>query len=168
MEKREALTEAAKSIELQAKVEALLDDYLYEFGLSSKVTRGCWIKRVIDDLATLADPVASEDILEQAVEYMRDLIEARVAMVCCRNQAREHKEIAQTMLLLLKDKYADCRQKLFECSEPDLDLETLEHVRQTLTASSPIPVPPLMPLIVPVQTIELRSLNPLRWLFRRS
>jgi hypothetical protein len=149
-------------------VKALLDSYLCEFGLVSAATRARWTNRVIDDLAIHAELVATEDILEEAVERMRDLIEARVAMLSGHDPAREHKEIAQIMVLLLKEKNADCLNKLFEQSEPDGDLEMLEHLRQACDASLPIPVPDEAPLVMPVQAIELRSINPLRRLFGRS
>ena len=168
MEKGEALSEAGTSSEWPDKVKALLDTYLREFGLDSEVTRARWINRVVEDLATRAELVATEDILEEAVEQMRDLIEARIAMLSNHDPAREHKEIAQIMVLLLKEKNAGCLNKLFEHSEPDADLEMLEHLRQACDASLPIPVPEEAPLAMPVQTIELRSINPLRRLFGRS
>jgi hypothetical protein len=89
-------------------------------------------------------------------------------MISKHDPAREHKEIAQILVLLLKEKNADCLNKLFEHSEPDGDLEMLEHLRQACDTSLPIPVPEEAPMAMPVQTIELRPINPLRRLFRRS
>jgi len=168
MEKGETLSETGTSSDWPDKVKALLDTYLCEFGLDSEATRARWINRVVEDLATRAELVATEDILEEAVEQMRDLIEARIAMISNHDPAREHKEIAQIMVLLLKEKNTGCLNKLFEHSEPDADLEMLEHIRQACDASLPIPVPEEAPLAMPVQTIELRSINPLRRLFGRS
>jgi len=168
VEKGKTLTETVTNSDWPGKVTTLLDSYLREFGLRSEATRTHWINRVVDDLATRTELVATEDILEEAVEHMRDLIEARVAMVSNHDPVREHKEIAQIMVMLLNKKNADCLNKLFEGCEPDGDLEMLEHLRQACDTSLPIPVPEEAPLTMPVQTIELRSINPLRRLFGRS
>lgn len=168
MEKRETLSEASAFSEWPDKVRALLDSYLCEFGIRSEATRAHWINRVIENLASQGELVATEDMLEEAVEQMRDLIEVRVAMIANHDPAREHKEIAQMMVVLLNEKYADCLNRLFEHSDADVDAAMLEQVRRTLTASVPIPVPQQAPLAVPVQAIELRSINPLRRLFGRS
>lgn len=167
MEEGETLSGADSSSEWQHRVKALLDSYLCEFGLSSEATRGRWIGRVIEDLAT-RDELVAEDILEEAVEQMRDLIEARIAKVSNYDPAREHKEIAQIMVLLLNEKNADCLNRLFESSDPEGDLETPECLRHVLASSLPVAVPDEAPLHMPVQTIELRSINPLRRLFGRS
>jgi uncharacterized protein (DUF2267 family) len=167
MEKGETLNGADTSSEWPDKVRALLDSYLCEFGLSSEATRARWIGRVVDDLAT-RDKLVAEDILEEAVEQMRDLIEARIAMVSNYDPAHEHKEIAQIMVLLLNEKNADCLNSLFESSEPEGDFEQTECLRQILASSLPIAVPDEAPLAMPVQTIELRSINPLRRLFGRA
>jgi hypothetical protein len=167
VEKGETLSTVSASSEWPDKVRALLDSYLREFGLSSEVTRARWINRVVDELAMRTELVATEDILEEAVEHMRDLIEARVAMLGNHDPAREHKEIAQIMVQLLNEINADCLNRLFEHSEADDDFEALEHLCHDLVTALPVAVPPEAPLLMPVQTIGLRTINPLRRLFRR-
>jgi hypothetical protein len=168
VEKGKTLSDSVTNREWQDKVKTLLENYLLEFGLRSEATRTYWINCVIDDLATRAELVATEDILEEAVEQMRDLIEARVALVSNHDPLREHKEIAQIIVVLLNEKNADCLNKLFEPGRPDGESEVLERLRDQLATSMPIPVPEEVPLVMPVQAIELRSINPLRRLFGRS
>lgn len=168
MAERATLNRADPSAEWQDQVKALLDTYLCEFGIHSERTRARWTNRVIEDLRVRAELVATEDILEDAVEHMRDLIEARIAVICNHDPAREHKQIAQILVVLLNEKYTDSLNMLFEHMEPAGDLETLEGLRHALAACAPVPVPEEAPLAMPVQTIELRSINPLRWLFGRS
>ena len=162
------MNRADPSAEWQGQVKALLDTYLCEYGIRSERIRAHWINRVVEDLRARTEPVATEDILEDAVEHMRDLIEARIAVVCNHDPAREHKEIAQILVVLLNEKYSDYLNMLFERMEPAGDLETLERLCHALAACVPVPVPPEAPLAMPVQTIELRSINPLRRLFGRS
>lgn len=168
MEKGETLSITVTPSDWPGKVKALLDSYLCEFGLDSEATRVHWINRVVDDLTTRTELVATEDILEEAVLQMRDLIEARIAMISGHDPARERKEIAQIMVVLLHEKNKDCLNKLFDPSEADLDLNTLEHLRHACDTALPVLLPEEAPLAMPVQAIELRSLNPLRRLFGRT
>lgn len=168
MAQGETLNDVSISSEWSGKVKGLLDAYLCEFGISSEVSRAFWIDQVIDDLVTRAELVATEDILEEAIEQMRNLIEARVAMVCGYDPVREQKEIAQVIVVLLNENNADCRNKLFERSASGIDAAVLESLQQSLKTYKPIPTPTEAPLAMPVQIIELRPINPLRRLFGRS
>ena len=153
------------------RVNTLLDSYLSALGISTEQTRSRWIRRVVDDLMVRAEHVASEDMLELAVEHMRDLIEARVAMVFNYDPAHDHREIAQVLVVLLNEKYSDCLNLLFECSEANataVNNDMIEKLRRAIEASLPIPVPPGAPMAMPEQAIELRSIFPLRRLLRRS
>lgn len=167
MAKRETLSGVDTPIEWPDMARAMLDTYLREFGISAEATRSRWINRVIDEMATQVEPVAAEDILEDALEHMRDLLEARVAMVFKLDSACDHKEIARILVVLFDEKHADYLNMLFEHIEPDGDFEIPEYLRNELASSLPIPVPEEAPLVMPVQNIELRSLNPLRRLFGR-
>jgi hypothetical protein len=166
--KGETLSQVDNTAEWQDRVRNLLDAYLSEFGISDEATRARWIKRVVEDLAARTELVATEDILEDAVEHMRDLIEARVAMASGLDPAREHKEVAQILVVLLNKKNADSLNMLFEHIEIAGDFEMPEHLQHAIDSSLPVPVPVESPLAMPVQTIELRSINPLRRFFRRS
>ena len=153
------------------RVKSLLDNYLSALGISTEQTRSRWIRRVVDDLVLRAEHIASEDIPELAVEHMRDLIEARVAMVFNYDPARDHREIAQVLVVLLNEKYSACLNLLFESSEANataVDHDMIETLRRAIETSLPIPVPPEAPMAMPVQAIELRSVIPLRRLLRRS
>ena len=150
------------------KVKVLLNVYLCEFGIRSAATRMRWTDRVIEELTTRAGLVANEDMLEEAVEHMRSLIETRVAAIFNYDPARDHKEIAQILVVLLNEKYSDDLNRLFEHVEPDVDDAMPEHLRNLIAASMPQAIPEEAPLAMPVQRIELRSINPFRWLFGRS
>ncbi len=150
------------------RVRTLLDTYLREFGIISEQTRARWIDRVFEELDTRSVVVASEDILEEAVECMRVLIETRVAAIYNHDPAHDHREIAQILAVLLGEKYADSLNLLFERIEFGDSAGDIERVRNTLVTALPILVPEESPLAMPVQTIELRSINPLRWLLGRS
>jgi hypothetical protein len=162
------LNDINTSSELLGKVKVLLNAYLCEFGIRSTATRARWTDRVIEELATRTGLVASEDILEEAVEHMRGLIEARVATIFNYDPARDHKEIAQILVVLLNEKYSDYLNRLFEHVGHDEDDETHQHLRDQITASLPLAMPEEAPLAMPVQSIELHSFNPFRWLFGRS
>lgn len=168
MAKGETLSQVDNTGEWRARVRNLLDAYLSELGISGEATRERWIKRVVEVLAARTELVATEDILEDAVEHMRDLIETRVAMTSGLDPAREHKEIAQLLVVLLNKKNADSLNMLFEHLEDAGDFKMSEHLQHAIDSSLPVPVPVEAPLAMPVQTIELRSVNPLRRFFRRS
>jgi hypothetical protein len=165
VEKRETLNDLDESSAWPDKVRTLLDSYLREFGIVAEPVRTRWINRVIEKLDTRSGVVATEDMLEEAVERMRNLIEARVALIRGHDPTHDHKQIAQILVLLLDERYRDCLNMLFEHIEPD---ENIEHVRNALVTAMPIPVPEAAPLAMPVQTILLRSINPLRWLLGHS
>ena len=153
-----------------ARVHALLDSYLCALGISAAHTRSCWIQRVVDELALRTGQLASEDLLEVAVEHMRDLVEARIARVCNFDPARQHREIAQVLVVLLNAKHVDCLNLLFDCSEADVSAMAparIERLRSAVAASLPVAEPPPAPMAMPVQALELRSINPLRRLFTR-
>jgi hypothetical protein len=168
VERRETLNDIVTTSELLDKVKVLLNAYLCEFGIRSAAIRARWTDRVIEELTTRAGLVANEDILEEAVENMRGLIEARVATIFNHDPARDHKEIAQILVVLLNEKYSDYLNRLFEHVEPNEDDETPQHLRDLITTSLPLAMPEEAPLAMPVQSIELHSFNPFRWLFGRS
>lgn len=152
----------------RARAESLLDTYLIRFGVTSAPARARWIERVIGDLATRADQVATEDLLEEAIEHLLALIERRLAAVCGRDPVRERRAVARTLVALLGERHRDLTNRLLERVADGDDTQTLERVRDACTASSPHPVPVEVPLAMPTQSIELRTLNPLRSLFGRS
>jgi hypothetical protein len=160
----EALNDLDEAGEWQHRAGALLDTYLREFGILAGPARARWIERVIENLDVRAETVATEDILEEAVERMRTLIEARVAAIRGHDPERDHREIAQILAVLLGEDYTHCLSLLFERVEPDESSGNIELVRNALVTALPVPVPEESPLAMPEQTIELRSINPLRWL----
>ena len=166
--RRETLNDIDEAGERLNRVRALLDTYLREFGIISEPARARWIDQVIEKLDTRSEVVATEDILEEAVERMRDLIEARVAAIRNHDPAHDHREIAQILAVLLGEKYTDSLNLLFERIEFGDSSGDIERVRNALVTALPIPVPEESPLAMPVQTIELRSINPLRWFLRHS
>jgi nucleotide-binding universal stress UspA family protein len=155
-----ALKQAEATIDWQSRVRNLLDTYLKKFGISSEQTRQRWTDRVIADLKARSEDVPCEDISEEAIEHLRDLIDARLARIGAFDPVQEQSEIARNLVALLNKKHADTLNSFFEHIETHEDGATLEALRQTLAASLPTPMPPEAPLPMPEQTIALRSLIP--------
>jgi hypothetical protein len=168
MAERETLSTPGASTEWQRKAEALLDAYLVRVGVTSAPARARWIRRVIEDMGARAEEVPTEDLLEETIEHIWNLIEQRLAVVENRDPVRERRAIASTLVAVLSEKHRDVTNALLDRTEPGDDAETLERLRAACAASAPRPVPENAPLAMPVQPIELRSLNPFHRLFRRS
>jgi len=146
----------------QSGTEALLDAYLLKLGITAAPTRAHWIQKVIQELSARAEGVAQEDLQEEAIELVRDLIERRLAVIDHRDPVRERREIASTLVALLGEKHRDIANALFDLGVSDDDADLLARLRAACAASAPRPVPADAPLAMPVQPIELRTLNPLR------
>jgi hypothetical protein len=143
----------------------LLDEYLREFGLDSADSRACWADRVIADMQARTDVIVEEDIPEEAIEHLLELIGSRLALVARPEASSAHRELARVQFLLMNRNNAAALNALFEHAQEKPDPATLEHVRNQLTGSIPVPVPEEAPLTMPEQAIDLRSLNPLHRLF---
>ncbi len=168
MAERETLSEPGASTEWQRKAEALLDTYLVRVGVTSAPARARWIRRVIEDMGTRAEGTSTEDLVKESIEHIWDLIEQRLAIVADRDPVRERREITRTLVAVLSETHRDVTNALLDRTEPAYDAETLERLRAACAASAPRPVPEDAPLTMPVQPIELRSLNPFHRLFSRS
>jgi hypothetical protein len=155
-----ALKQPEAANDWQSRVRNLLDIYLKKFGISSELTRQQWTDRVITDLKARSEDVACEDITEEAIELLRDLIDARMAGIGAFDPVQEQSEIARQLVALLNKKHAASLNSYFEHIETHEDSATLETLRQTLAASLPTPMPPEAPLPMPEQTIALRSISP--------
>jgi hypothetical protein len=154
-----ALKQAEATIDWQSRVRNLLDHYLKKFGISSALTRQKWTDRVITGLKARSEDVACEDIYEEAIEQLRDLIDARLAKIGAYDPAQEQSEIARNLVALLNKKHAETLNRFFEHIETHEDSDTLETLRRTLAGSLPVPTPPEAPLPMPEQRIDLRSIS---------
>jgi hypothetical protein len=162
---RETLMPAGHAADWEPSTRDLLDSYLREFGLAAGRTRNDWVERVITDMQARTDNIAPEDIAEEALEHLLQLVSARLALVARPGAAP--RELARVQFLLMNRSNADALNTLFEHARAEPDAASRERVRQLTARCIPVPVPAEASLAMPEQAIELRTLNPLRRLFKR-
>jgi hypothetical protein len=151
-----------------AKVQPVLDTYLRKVGIESADARSRWVASIVFELQGHIGEIAADDIVEQAVERLRDNIDARLAMVTGLDPLRDGREIAGILVVLQDKRHADLVNALFADCDGEVAPVVREQLRTSVAAEHPRPVPEDALTEIPTQLIELRSLNPLRWLFRES
>jgi hypothetical protein len=164
----EILSPPDADMNLAGEVYPVLDSYLRKVGIVSAEIRSRWVAHVLSGLQMHIGEFSADDIVEQAVERMRDALDVRLARVANLDPINERREIAGIWVVLLEDRYADLMNALFDDSDVVVDPQLRDQLRTAIAADRPRPVREDAPLDMPLQTIELRHLNPLRWLFRAS
>jgi hypothetical protein len=149
----------------QSELQPLLDDYLRRIGMQSSDLRARWIAHVLAGLHLNSGEFAADDLVEQAVEKMRDAVDTRLALVADFDRVHERREIAGALAVLQKEQHTGLLDSLFrEFTNTELG-ELRGKLRDAIRNERPRPVPSEAPLAMPTQAIELRVLNPLRRLF---
>ncbi|MEZ5571290.1 MAG: hypothetical protein R3E64_04625 [Halioglobus sp.] len=143
----------------QRDLQPLLDDYLRKIGLHSTQARMRWVAHVLAGLHLHVGEFAEDDIVEQAVEHLRDAIDARLALLVDLDRVHQRHELAAVLAVLQNEEYADLVNALFQDFENTGDPHLQKALRSAILADKPQPVPPDAPLSMPTQTIELRSLR---------
>lgn len=146
----------------------MLDTYLRKVGIVSVDVRSRWVARIVSELQAHSGEIAADDIVEQAVERLRQTIDARLAQVADLDPLRDGREIAGMLVVLQDVKYADLLNALFADCAAEVAPTVREQLRRAVAAKRPRPVPEDAPTEFPTQVIQLRSLNPLHWVFRRG
>ncbi|MEZ5502477.1 MAG: hypothetical protein R3E50_07360 [Halioglobus sp.] len=146
----------------------LLDNYLRKVGMGSPDVRARWVAHVLAWLQAQDREYAEDDIVENAVECLREAINDRLALIAGLDRSRDDREIAAMRVVLRDPACTDLVDALFSDISADIDPAARAQLRATVAARRPRPVPPDAPLAVPVQSIELRSMNPVNWLPGRS
>jgi hypothetical protein len=164
----EILSPLDADMSMEGEVRPVLDSYLRKLGLVSSQVREHWVAHVLSGLQMHIGEFSADDIVEQAVERMRDALDTRLARVANLDPINERSAIAGIWVVLLEDRYADLMNALFEDSDAVVDSQLFDQLRIAIAADRPRPVREDAPLDMPLQRIELRDLNPLRWLFRAS
>jgi hypothetical protein len=149
-------------------VRPVLDTYLRKVGMVSADLRSRWVARILSGLQAHMGNIAPDDILEQAIERLRESLNAKLALVANLDPLRDGREIAGMLVVLQDEKYADLVNALFGDWDAELAPMVRERLRRAVAADCPRPVPSDAPLEFPTQVIQLRTMNPLRWLFRRG
>jgi hypothetical protein len=168
MAEREVLIPPDADTRWVCEVQPVLDAYLRKVGIVSADVRSRWVARIVQELQAHIGEIAADDIVEQAVERLRDAVDARLAMVANLDPLRDGREIAGMLVVLQDEKYADLVGALFADSDGELAPMVREQLRRAVAADRPRPIPADATIEFPTQIIELRSLNPLHWLFRAS
>lgn|GEM_PF-2595331 len=150
----------------QSKAQPVLDSYLRKVGIASPDIRARWVAHVLYQIQMHIEKYAADDIVEQAVERLRGAIDTRLARIANLDPLRERSEVAGVLVVLQDEKHADLVHTLFEDCEGPVDPRLREQLRSAVAADLPRPVRQDARVEMPVQTIELRSINPLRRLLR--
>lgn len=149
------------------EVRPVLDTYLRKVGIESADARSRWVEHIVAGLQVHIGEIAIDDIVEQAVERLRDTIDARLAMIAELDPLRDGREIAGILVVLQDEKYADLVNALFADCTAEVAPVVREQLRRAVNADRPRPVPGDARIEFPTQLIQLRSMNPLH-LFRGS
>jgi hypothetical protein len=165
---REILSSLDADVSWADEVRPVLDTYLRKVGIVSAELRARWVVRIVCALQARIGEIATDDIVEQAVEQLRDSMTTKLAMVANLDPLRDGREIAGMLVVLHDEKYADLVNALFADWDAELAPMVRERLRSAVAADCPRPVPRDAPLDFPTQVIQLRSMNPLRWLLRRG
>jgi len=168
MGEREALSEATTSAGWQRELKPVLNAYLRRVGISSPETRGRWVEYVLGGMQMHLEEFSPDDIKEQAVERLRDAVDARLARLTGLDAVLDRREIAGILALLGDKRYAALANSLFEDYGAAVDPEVRAQLHDAIARDRPRPVPAPAPLAMPEQVIELRSLPALLQRIRRG
>ena len=168
MAEREVLSPLDADMSWTGEVQPVLDTYLRKAGVVSAEVRSRWVARIVSGLQVRIGEIAVDDIVEQAVERLRNALDARLAMIVNLDPIRDGSEIAGILVVLQDEKHAGLVNALFEDCDAEVAPVVREQLRMAVAADRPRPVPEDARIEFPTQVIQLRSLNPLHWLFRES
>ena len=149
-----------------AEVRPVLDTYLHKVGIASADVRSRWVARIVCGLQAHIGEIAADDIVEQAVERLRETIVARLARIANLDPLRDRREIAGMLVVLQDEKDTDLVNALFADCDAEVAPMVSEQLRRAVAAGCPRPVPKDALTDFPTQLIQLRSMNPLHWLLR--
>lgn len=141
----------------QRELKPMLNAYLRRVGISSPEVRAPWVEHVLLGLQMHMEEFAAADIKEQAVEHLRDAIDARIARLTNLDATRERREIAGVLALLGDKRYAPLVNRLFEEQGASIDPAVREQLLDAIARDRPRPLPAPAPLPMPTQAIQLRS-----------
>jgi hypothetical protein len=158
MGERETLIAPDAGVNWQRRLKPLLNTYLRRLGISSAEIRTGWVEHVLLELQLHQEDISSEDILQLAVEWLRELIDARLARMTNLDPVHERREIAGVLALLGDPRYAGLANSVFEDYGSDVDPEVRAQLLEAIARDRPRSQPPAAPLAMPTQTIRLRSL----------
>jgi len=165
---REILSPLDVDVSWADDVRPVLDTYLRKVGILSTDVRSRWVACIVCGLQEHIGDIAADDIVEKAVEHLREAIDARLAKVANLDPLRDRREIAGMLVVLQDEKHADLVNALFADCDAEVAPMVSEQLRRAVAAGCPRPVPNDAPIDFPTQVIQLRSMNPVHWLFRRG
>jgi hypothetical protein len=158
MGEREPLSTPDAGVNWQRMLKPVLNAYLRRIGISSPEIRAGWVEHVLLGMQMRLEEFSADDITEQAVERLRDAIDARVARLTNLDPVHERREIAGVLALLGNKRYADLASSVFEDYGSAVDPDVREQLHAAIARDRPRPLPAPAPLAMPTQTIQLRSL----------
>lgn len=153
----EALSAPDAGVNWQRELKPMLNAYLRRVGISAPEVRSLWVEHVLLGLQMHMEEFAAADIKEQAVEHLRDAIDARIARLANLDATRERRDIAGILALLGDKRYAPLVNRLFEDRGTYIDPEVRQQLLDAVARDRPRPLPAPAPLPMPTQKIQLRS-----------
>ena len=163
---REVLNASDSSASWLNDAQPVLDTYLRKIGIASADLRSRWVAHVLAGLQLNIGEYAADDFVEQAIEGLRDAIDARLARIANLDIVHDRREIAGILVVLQEEQHAALVNTLFQDFGLTVDPEVRAQLRAAIASDRPRPVRTDAPLSMPVQEIQLRPMNPLRWLRR--
>ena len=160
------MSAAERSASWLSEAQPVLDSYLRKMGIVSADLRSRWVAHVLARLQLHIGEYAADDIVEQAVEGLRDAIDSRLARIANLDLIHDRREIAGILVVLQEERNADLVNFLFQDFAVTVDPEARAMLRAAMANDRPRPVRADAPMAMPMQEIALRPLNPLRWLRR--
>ena len=170
MVEREILSTPDADKRWSGQVQPVLNSYLRKVGIVSADVRARWVAHIVAQLQSQIGEIAADDIVEQAVERLRDAIDARLASVANLDPVRDGREIAAILVVLQNEKYADLVNTLFANCDAEAEIAPMvrDQLHRAVADNRPRPIPEQAAINMPIQSIKLRPLNPFHWLFRAS
>lgn len=151
----------------QHKAQPVLNSYLRKVGINSPDSRARWVEHVLSGLQDNVEQYAADEIVEQAVERLRIAIDTRLAQLADLDPLQDRRKIAAMLVVLQEEKHNDLMHTLFADYDGPINPALRAQLLSAVTADLPQPVREDARVDMPVQTIELRPINPLRRLLLR-
>ncbi len=161
MGEREALSAPDAGVNWQRELLPVLHAYLRQVGVASPEARAGWVAHVLLGMQMHLEEFAADDVREQAIERVRETIDARLARFTDLHPERDRREIAGILAMLGDPRHEGLAEKVFAEHGSAVDPATRSQLLDAITRDRPRPLPPPAPLAMPVQTIELRSVRAL-------
>jgi hypothetical protein len=149
----------AKRKLLDTNIINSLEYYLVSAGISSATTRKRWIDEVITHLDAQIDDIPRENLLKVALELVLTILEQQLAKICKLDPVLDKPAIARAQLILLGPEHKEETNFCFEKVNIGFEQACVTNLQRIISNYILQPTPNLSPMQMPIQCIDLRSIN---------